>query len=56
MPDQPWYRAWRHEELAREKRLAADERYRRRERAKRIVGDALLVGAIVAFAWASMPL
>lgn len=48
MPDHPeWYRAWRHDELAHQDRMARNPRYRRREQAKRIVGDALLVGATV---------
>ena len=48
MPDHSeWYRAWRHDELTREDREARDPRYHRHEQAKRIVGDALLVGATV---------
>ena len=54
MPEE-WYRAWRHEERDREEREARDVRFRRREAAKRIIGDLLIVGAIVAFAWASLP-
>ena len=54
MPEE-WYRAWRHAELDREERMAVDERFRRREQVKRVVGDSLLVGAIVMFFWGSMP-
>lgn len=50
-----WYRAWRHEERAREQRAALDRGFRRREAAKRVMGGIALVGAIVAFAWASIP-
>ena len=52
---QQWYRAWRHAELDREERMAVDERFRRQEQVKRVIGDTLLVGAIVMFAWSMMP-
>ena len=55
MPDQEWYRSWRHDELALDEREAHDARFRRREAAKRIIGDLCIVGAIVAFAWSMMP-
>ena len=50
-----WYRTWRHDERAHELRAAVELRYRRREKAMRIVGALMLVGAIVAFAWAPLP-
>lgn len=52
MPDE-WYRAWRHEERAREARMAWDSRFRRREAVKRVLGEAFLIGAIVMFAWST---
>ena len=55
MPRPEWYRAWRHEERARDQRLAINARADRIDRAKRIIGDLMLLGAIMAFAWASMP-
>ena len=54
MPEE-WYRTWRHEDRDREERAARDARFRRREAAKRVIGDAMLIGAIVMFAWSMMP-
>ena len=50
-----WYRAWRHEERARERMTPRERLLDRARDWQRWVGDALLLGAIVVFAWASMP-
>ena len=52
---QEWYRAWAHEQRENERRAAVDARFRRREAIKRVLGEAMLVGAIVMFFWGSMP-